>query len=85
MQEADSPEAISNDAALVKRSDKSALAKAGGVLSPGAEFLREKRTWQGLGSDFETDFTTTGGDVGRGAVVEEGRSGVARGYTHERQ
>ncbi|KAI3319283.1 diphthamide biosynthesis protein-like protein [Xylariaceae sp. AK1471] len=65
------------------RSDGSAIVKRGtgeialvnGVASPGAEFLRSKRTWQGLGSDFKPseDETST--------VVEEGRSGVARGYT----
>lgn len=42
-----------------------------GVASPGAEFLRSQRTWQGLGSDFD-DGATTG--------VDEGRSGIARGY-----
>jgi diphthamide biosynthesis protein 2 len=60
--------------AMIKRA-KGELAQIGNTTSPGAEFLREKRTWQGLGSDFETDFT------GEGAVMEEGRSGVARGYT----
>ncbi|PHH61699.1 hypothetical protein CDD81_8044 [Ophiocordyceps australis] len=44
-----------------------------GVASPGAEYLRTKRTWQGLGSDFgQTEETST--------IVEEGRSGTARGY-----
>ncbi|KAL5600958.1 hypothetical protein BROUX41_005792 [Berkeleyomyces rouxiae] len=47
------------------------LAMVNGVLSPGAEYLRSKRTWQGLGSDF-TDETST--------VVEQGLRGVARGY-----
>lgn len=50
------------------------IAQVKGTPSPGAEFLRSKRTWQGLGSDFvpgEEEST----------VVEEGRSGVARGYT----
>ena len=52
----------------------------GGVASPGAEFLREKRTWQGLGSDFETAYQEDA--QGRaGARVEQGRSGIARGYT----
>jgi diphthamide biosynthesis protein 2 len=48
------------------------LATVNGVVSPGAEFLRSQRTWQGLGSDFEVGEEST--------VVEEGRSGVARGY-----
>jgi diphthamide biosynthesis protein 2 len=60
--------------AMIKRPNGE-LVQIGGVPSPGAEFLRERRTWQGLGTDFETDFTNTG------AVMEEGRSGVARGYT----
>jgi diphthamide biosynthesis protein 2 len=60
--------------AVIKRANGD-LIQIGGVPSPGAEFLRENRTWQGLGTDFETDFTNTG------AVMEEGRSGVARGYT----
>ncbi|CAJ2499656.1 Uu.00g025090.m01.CDS01 [Anthostomella pinea] len=47
-----------------------------GEASPGAEFLRSQRTWQGLGSDFNQDE-----EEGASTVVEEGRSGVARGYT----
>ncbi|KAI1414193.1 diphthamide biosynthesis protein [Hypoxylon sp. FL1857] len=52
------------------------VALVNGVASPGAEFLRSQRTWQGLGTEFgaeDDDETST--------VVEEGRSGVARGYT----
>lgn len=59
---------------LTRRSKNTDLATVNGVLSPGAEFLRSQRTWTGLGSDFGKD-----GD-GEGALVEEGRSGVARGY-----
>lgn len=59
---------------------KSDLATVKGVVSPGAEFLRSQRTWQGLGTDFDSSETS--------AAIEEGRSGVARGYTvgenHER-
>lgn len=51
---------------------KAELATINGVLSPGAEYLRSQRTWQGLGSDFDDE---------RSATIEEGRSGVARGYT----
>lgn len=51
---------------------KAELATVNGVVSPGAEYLRSQRTWQGLGSDFDNEAS---------AVVEEGRSGVARGYT----
>ena len=47
--------------------------------SPGAEYLRSQRTWVGLGSDFEIGYEKDGDE--KGAVVEEGRGGVARGYT----
>ncbi|RYP62888.1 hypothetical protein DL771_009537 [Monosporascus sp. 5C6A] len=58
---------------LVKRAKAGQLAAVNGVASPGAEYLRSKRTWQGLGSDFAVDEASM--------LVEEGRSGVARGYT----
>ena len=53
-----------------------------GIRSPAAEFLREKRTWTGLGSDFTGSGNEDGGegDGGEGAGIEEGRRGVARGY-----
>lgn len=51
---------------------KAELATINGVVSPGAEYLRSQRTWQGLGSDFNDESAAT---------IEEGRSGVARGYT----
>ena len=57
------------------------VAAAGGVDSPAALFLREKRTWQGLASDFEPDpEQADAAGLQRGALVEEGRSGLARGY-----
>ena len=62
---------------LVQRA-KGDLAVVGGEVSPGAEFLRSKRTWNGLGSDFETALEDS--DQRGGAAVEEGRSGIARGY-----
>ncbi|UNI24887.1 Diphthamide biosynthesis protein 2 [Purpureocillium takamizusanense] len=49
------------------------LASINGVASPGAEYLRSQRTWQGLGSDFGAGEAST--------AVEEGRRGLARGYT----
>jgi diphthamide biosynthesis protein 2 len=64
--------------ALTKRTNGD-LAQIGGVVSPGAEYLREKRTWQGLGSDFHTQEEEVGTN-GQGARMEEGRSGIARGY-----
>jgi diphthamide biosynthesis protein 2 len=51
---------------------KAELAMVNGVVSPGAEYLRSQRTWQGLGGDYEEEAST---------AIEEGRSGVARGYT----
>lgn len=47
------------------------IASINGVASPGAEFLRSQRTWQGLGTDFDQEAST---------LVEEGRSGIARAY-----
>ncbi|CRK32284.1 hypothetical protein BN1708_005675, partial [Verticillium longisporum] len=58
--------------ALVKR-QAGDLATINGVLSPGAEFLRSQRMWQGLGMDHDPAEEST--------AIEEGRSGVARGYT----
>jgi len=62
---------------LIKRANGD-LAQVGGVVSPGAEFLRSNRTWQGLGSDYEIAYEEDGSV--QGALVEEGRSGIARGY-----
>jgi diphthamide biosynthesis protein 2 len=62
------------------------VARVGGVASPGAEFLRSQRTWQGLGSDFATG--DRGGAVEGGqaaAEMEVGRTGVARGYVDGEQ
>ena len=71
------------------RGDQKALQKrargdeaiVGNQYSAGAEFLRAQRTWQGLGSDFEVAYDeSTSGDR---LTVEEGRSGIARGYANE--
>ncbi|KAL9635700.1 MAG: hypothetical protein Q9164_003297 [Protoblastenia rupestris] len=61
--------------ALLRRA-RGDVATVGGAPSPAAEFLQSKRTWKGLGSDFEIAYEEDG------AVVEEGRSGIARGYAH---
>ena len=58
--------------ALMKRS-KGDLVTINGHVSPGAEYLRSQRTWMGLGSDFHMEEASTS--------IEEGRSGVARGYS----
>jgi diphthamide biosynthesis protein 2 len=65
---------------LVKR-DKGDIAVIGNEVSPGAQFLNTKRTWNGLGSDFEIAYEESGKETG--AAIEEGRSGIARGYTLE--
>lgn len=64
--------------ALTKRANGD-IAAVGGVASPGAEYLRSKRTWQGLGSDYKGD-EEEGRVNGHAAKMEEGRSGIARGY-----
>lgn len=90
---ASSPDAAAAPAAssaLAKRAN-GALAQVNGVVSPGAEFLRSGRSWVGLGSDFAgeggggaNDEGEGNGDGGNGnaraARMEEGRSGIARGY-----
>lgn len=63
-----------HSASLIKRA-KGDLAVVGGETSPGAEYLKSTRTWKGLGSDFEIAYEDAGG------AIEQGRSGIARGYT----
>lgn len=81
-----------SSAALSTISKEKSLATIRGGHSAGAAFLREKRTWQGLGSDFgqgngaeigyEHEEDGFGNDAERvdGGLVREGRSGLARGY-----
>jgi diphthamide biosynthesis protein 2 len=57
---------------VLTRRAKGELATINGAVSPGAEYLRSQRTWTGLGSDFDTEDASQS--------IEEGRSGVARGY-----
>ncbi|KAL2756059.1 hypothetical protein ACRALDRAFT_210815 [Sodiomyces alcalophilus JCM 7366] len=71
--DADASVSARESSALVKTAAAGEVATINGVVSPGADFLRSRRTWQGLGTDFDGDERST--------VVEEGRSGVARGYT----
>lgn len=65
---------------LVKRL-KGELAVIGGEVSPGAEHLQSKRTWTGLGSDFEIKYDE--GGMPNSAPVEEGRNGIARAYVDQ--
>ncbi|KAG9662883.1 putative diphthamide biosynthesis protein Dph2, partial [Aureobasidium melanogenum] len=64
---------------LIKRANGD-LAQIGGEVSPAAEFLRSKRTWQGLGTDYEIAYDYDEDGNIKGAPMEEGRGGVARGY-----
>lgn len=68
--------------ALTKRSNANSLASIGGVVSPGAEYLRSNRTWQGLGSEhLGSEEGAQHPSVGtHSSKIEEGRSGIARGY-----
>ncbi|KAK1000325.1 Diphthamide biosynthesis protein 2 [Friedmanniomyces endolithicus] len=67
--------------ALIARNTQTNLATINGALSPAAEFLKSSRTWQGLGSDYKEIAYERDEDGGiRGAGMEEGRHGVARGY-----
>jgi diphthamide biosynthesis protein 2 len=63
---------------LIKRANAD-LAQIGGEVSTAAEFLR-RRTWQGLGTDYEIAYDYDDGGKIKGAPMEEGRGGVARGY-----
>lgn len=56
------------------------IASVNGVASPGAEYLRSQRTWQGLGGDYAIEYERDENGKIRGAAMEEGRAGVARGY-----
>lgn len=68
-------DAESSTRALTRRT-KGDMVSVNGVASPAAEFLKEKRGWKGLGSDFEVKYE----EQTDGALVEEGRTGIARGY-----
>lgn len=71
-----------SSALIASSSASKQVSATGGVVSPAAEFLRDKRSWRGLGSDFVVEYEKEGEkDAKEGAVVEVGRSGVARGYT----
>jgi diphthamide biosynthesis protein 2 len=72
--------AAASSSALTKRANGD-IAAVGGVASPGAEYLRSNRTWQGLGTDYQDAEEGEEGVGGkRAAKMEEGRSGIARGY-----
>ena len=63
---------------------KGDLTVIGGQVSPGAEFLRSKRTWRGLGSDVDVKYDDEGASqAALGASMEQGRTGIAKGYRNE--
>ncbi|OCT54546.1 Diphthamide biosynthesis protein 2 [Cladophialophora carrionii] len=64
--------------ALTKKS-KGALISVNGIASPGADYLAQKRSWRGLGSDFDVKYEED--EAQPGGPIEEGRTGVASGYT----
>jgi diphthamide biosynthesis protein 2 len=68
----------SQSGALARRL-KGDIVAVNGVASPGAEYLRTNRTWQGLGSDFEVAYEEEGEE--HSSAVGEGRTGIARDYT----
>lgn len=78
---ADSSVSTSNkpSSSLIPRT-KGEMASVNGVASPGAEYLRSQRTWQGLGGDYAIEYERDENGKIRGAAMEEGRAGVARGY-----
>ncbi|KAF3915809.1 hypothetical protein ABW21_db0203960 [Orbilia brochopaga] len=71
-------------AVTTTQKEKSLTAMINNQISPAAEYLQQKRGWKGLGSDYaEVEYDRDGNEVwrgGEGALVEEGRKGVARGY-----
>ena len=79
------PEAMNRRVEANGQKDSNALTRrmngeivgVNGVASPAAEFLAQKRTWKGLGSDFQVKYDD---EEEEGSLIEEGRSGVARGY-----
>jgi diphthamide biosynthesis protein 2 len=72
-------QSVPSSSALTKRANGD-IAAVGGVASPGAEYLRSNRTWQGLGSDYKNEEEQHPSVGESAAKMEEGRSGIARGY-----
>lgn len=66
-----------HSSALARRANGDVVA-VNEVTSPAAQFLQSKRTWKGLGSDFQIGYEDEKED--QGGTIEEGRNGIARGY-----
>ena len=71
-----------NHSSLVKKANGSVV-RIGGEISPGAAFLRDSRTWQGLGSDFKISYEDNDNDNKPSLNIQEGRRGIAKGYVGE--
>ncbi len=69
-----------HSSALTRRANGDVVA-VNGIASPAAQFLQSRRTWQGLGSDFEIEYEQE--KDAEGDTIQEGRSGIARGYVVE--
>ncbi|KIW71997.1 diphthamide biosynthesis protein 2 [Phialophora macrospora] len=69
---------VQSSTALTKKS-KGTLISVNGIASPGADYLAQKRSWRGLGSDFDVKYEED--EAQAGDLIEEGRTGVASGYT----
>lgn len=67
---------VSRSSALIKRANGDILV-VNGLVSPAANHLHERRTWKGLGSDFEVKYDD---EEQEGGLLEQGRTGTARGY-----
>ncbi|KAF2860545.1 diphthamide biosynthesis protein [Piedraia hortae CBS 480.64] len=72
-QHADETGKQNENGVLIKKTPLQLANNINGTLSPAAEYLRTKRTWKGLGSDYEIKYE-------EGAVMEEGKKGLARAY-----
>ena len=72
-------EHMSNGTSLEKRA-KGDLAVIGDEVSPAAEYLHQKRTWKGLGSDFVLAYDESESELG--TTIQEGRIGIATGYVN---
>ena len=70
--------------ALTRKTNGTLSTRIGGEVSPAADFLHNKRTWQGLGSDFVISYDDTPSANKSVAGIEEGSSGLAKGYTGEK-
>lgn len=78
----DQAERSTTTTALARRAHGDVVTAVNGVPSPAAAFLKTQRTWRGLGTDFDESMTTAAAEEEEGgSAIEEGRSGVARGYT----